>query len=417
MIKCDFAGKKKSNDLNCIHIRIDDTDTLKDLLKELSQSKKQLLFGSHRVLPPDYLQSYKEGEIIFLDMRSAKVLDYDVSDQVITVETGISLKALDEILRQNNQWLPISGFTSSKTLFDVINCGDGGPLEHGFGGPRDLVLGLEIATADGDRIRTGGKVVKNVTGYDLTKLFIGSKATLGMACAAHLRLYARPTHSATLVLSGSLPEELFMQAELFIASGLPLSCLELIDLRLLKTVSASTYSKELLDSRANCVLFVQLHGHEEVIEEIRTQILSQCLNIVIDYWNVPAQEGLELSEKFSGLSEVTNLNCLELSLSPRLILDFFRMIWKSCGSHPFQCRPLSGRLKIFCQAEGLPILLKSLKDFSSKEEEPFMVSYPDTRYEFKVCRLPYEDAVSTQLKSNIKSKFDPANILNPVVLI
>ncbi len=83
------------------------------------------------------------------------------------------------------------------TIGGVIAAGDSGPLRTRYGGPRDLVLGVKVALSDGQTARAGGKVIKNVAGYDLSKLFTGSLGSLGLILELSLRLHPKPPATAT----------------------------------------------------------------------------------------------------------------------------------------------------------------------------------------------------------------------------
>src|SRR6202043_2363630 len=85
------------------------------------------------------------------------------------------------------------------TLGGVLATGDCGPLRHRYGGPRDLVLGVTVALSDGTIARSGGKVIKNVAGYDLAKLFAGSFGTLGVILEVVVRLHPRPPRTCSVV--------------------------------------------------------------------------------------------------------------------------------------------------------------------------------------------------------------------------
>ena len=161
------------------------------------------------VSPPlPQLGSTSPESLAFLDLSEiASIIEHRRADQVISLETGMTLSRLDEILCANEQWWPVA-MPGESTVYDVIACGDGGALEHSAGGPRNLILGLHTAMPNGQCIKSGGKVVKNVTGYDMTKLFIGTHGALGIPVSAHLRLAARPQHRALIGLVRAGDEQL-----------------------------------------------------------------------------------------------------------------------------------------------------------------------------------------------------------------
>lgn len=121
-------------------------------------------------------------------------------DLMATVEAGVTLETLDARLCDAGLWLPWDPPGSgSRTIGSVIATGTAGPLRHGFGPIRDALLGCTIVTGDGRVLRPGGRVVKNVAGYDLTRLMAGGFGAFGVVTEVHLRLRARPAADRTLV--------------------------------------------------------------------------------------------------------------------------------------------------------------------------------------------------------------------------
>ncbi len=129
------------------------------------------------------------------------VWHYEPSDLTISVEPGMKLGDLQYLAAQDHLWLPLDPPGGVKaSLGGTLATNATGPLGHGYGSPRDVVLGMKIATTEGKIIKTGGRVVKNVAGYDLAKLLIGSYGTLGVIVEANLKLYPLPRQRATYVL-------------------------------------------------------------------------------------------------------------------------------------------------------------------------------------------------------------------------
>lgn len=126
-----------------------------------------------------------------------RVLEYHPADLTITVAAGLPLADLQAILGEHDQFLPLDP-PEGGTVGGILAAAAAGPRRHAYGTPRDLVLGLEVALTSGDVIKMGGRTVKNVAGYDLAKLFIGSLGTLGLITAATLRVRPRPEASATV---------------------------------------------------------------------------------------------------------------------------------------------------------------------------------------------------------------------------
>jgi glycolate dehydrogenase FAD-binding subunit len=127
---------------------------------------------------------------------------YEPSDLTAGVGAGITLDELQKLLRADGLWLPLDRSGSGKsTLGGVVATNASGPLRHFYGAPRDMVVGMQVATTEGKLIRTGGRVVKNVAGYDLGKLLVGSYGTLGVITEVNLKLFPLPAERKTFVLS------------------------------------------------------------------------------------------------------------------------------------------------------------------------------------------------------------------------
>jgi glycolate oxidase FAD binding subunit len=112
------------------------------------------------------------------------------------------------------------------TIGGIVATGDSGPLRHRYGAVRDLVIGMTVALSDGTVARSGGKVIKNVAGYDLAKLFCGSFGTLGMILAVNVRLHPSPPASVTLIGTTDRPTVLQTAAIRLAAAPLELDALD-----------------------------------------------------------------------------------------------------------------------------------------------------------------------------------------------
>jgi len=139
---------------------------------------------------------------------STRALDQVVSvspaDLVATVQAGTPLEALRRRLADEGMWLALDPpGRPERSLGSIIATATAGPLRHGFGPVRDHVLGCTVATGDGRLVHAGGRVVKNVAGYDLTKLQVGGFGGFGIIAEAHLRLRALPRADVTLLARGT----------------------------------------------------------------------------------------------------------------------------------------------------------------------------------------------------------------------
>ena len=127
-----------------------------------------------------------------------RILEHEAGDLTCTVEAGIRLSTLQATLAEAGQRLALDP-PGDPTIGVCLAANLSGPLRHRFGAPRDLVLGVTIVLADGTIANAGGKVVKNVAGYDLGKLVCGSLGTLALIARVSLRLHPIPDAATTVV--------------------------------------------------------------------------------------------------------------------------------------------------------------------------------------------------------------------------
>jgi glycolate oxidase FAD binding subunit len=142
-----------------------------------------------------------------------RVVDYSPEDQTITVEAGMRLAALDAVLAQHGQMLPIqTGDRANATVGGAIATNAFGALRHRYGSIKDVIVGIEIVRPDGTPAHGGGKVVKNVAGFDIPKLMVGSLGTLGGVASATFRVFPVPAVTRAVLLQAAPDSALFAAA-------------------------------------------------------------------------------------------------------------------------------------------------------------------------------------------------------------
>lgn len=159
-----------------------------------------------------------------------RVIEYPASDLTITVEAGITIAALRDTLAQQGQMLPLDvPCSGTATLGGTLATNLNGPRRLGYGAWRDIVIGLEFATSDGKLAKGGGKVVKNVAGYDVPKLLIGSFGTLGVIAEVSLKVFPVPPQSASFVFGYRSAQEAAAAARTIRSSQYFPQALQLVD--------------------------------------------------------------------------------------------------------------------------------------------------------------------------------------------
>lgn len=161
--------------------------------------------------------------------RLNRILEHNVGDFTAVLEAGVPLFEAQAAFGAAGQMLaldPPLGEGDAATVGGVIATNDSGPLRHRYGGVRDVVVGMTVVLSDGTIAKSGGKVIKNVAGYDLAKLFAGSYGTLGLIASVAVRLHPAPVHTATLTAATDDPAALGRTARRLAALPLEAECLD-----------------------------------------------------------------------------------------------------------------------------------------------------------------------------------------------
>lgn len=164
-------------------------------------------------------------KLVVSTQRLNRVIEHAVGDLTVTVEAGMKFAELQSLLAQSGQFLALDpGYSDQATLGGIVATADAGALRHRYGGVRDMLLGLSLVRADGEIAKAGGRVVKNVAGYDLMKLMTGSYGTLGILTQLTFRLYPQVPASQTVVLTGEA-EAIAQTTQTLLNSALtPVAC-------------------------------------------------------------------------------------------------------------------------------------------------------------------------------------------------
>jgi glycolate oxidase FAD binding subunit len=160
--------------------------------------------------------------------RLDRVLEHSQGDMVVSVEAGITLESLQAELHKKGQFLPLDPFNSpGHTIGGLLASGWTGPLRQRFGSPRDFVIGIRVALPDGRLASAGGRVVKNVSGYDMMKLHLGAMGSLGVIVAASFKVFPIALHDVTVEIACQSFDDAWAACEKAQALPLPPAALEL----------------------------------------------------------------------------------------------------------------------------------------------------------------------------------------------
>jgi glycolate oxidase FAD binding subunit len=169
-----------------------------------------------------------EGAAVVETGALDRIVEHNVGDFTAVLEAGVPLTEAQAEFARHGQMLAIDpALDDAATVGGVMAANDSGPLRHRYGSMRDLVVGTTVALSDGTLARSGGKVIKNVAGYDLGKLFCGSFGTLGLIVRVAVRLHPLAPGTASAVGGSDDPERLGAAARSLAAQPLEADCLDL----------------------------------------------------------------------------------------------------------------------------------------------------------------------------------------------
>lgn len=338
----------------------------------------------------------EKADVILSTERLNRVVEHVWGDMTAIVEAGCTIDSLQCAIQPHRQRLAIDPLWPEKTTVGgLLATAESGTLRIRYGAVRDLVLGVEVALSDGSLIKAGGKVVKNVAGYDLTKLMIGSLGTLGVITRAAFRLHPIPVATATYSITVG---------------------------------SADEANKIVLDILASYVIYTGL--------QVRTDC-ADCVTIDVRFEGIPES----LQDQREKLAAITS--GYQLAESSGEVWNARRQLFTSAGSSVIcKCSVLPSQIGLLCDGifrqangtdlkatvvaqgtglaevrldAGLPLLITAVEGLRGELDrlEGTLV--------VEQCPPPMKEALDVwgtlkevlPLMQQIKGKFDPARTLNP----
>ncbi|MUK90250.1 glycolate oxidase subunit GlcD [Ornithinibacillus sp. L9] len=216
-----------------------------------------------------------EGGIVLLFKHMDQILEIDEENLTITTQPGIITKDLIEFVESKGLFYPPD--PSSMKISQIggnINENSGGLRGLKYGVTRDYVLGLEIVLPNGDIIRTGGKLAKDVAGYDLTRLFVGSEGTLGIITEATLKLIPKPETKKTMLALYQDLDAAARSVSAIIANRIIPATLEFLDQPTLQVVE--DFAQIGLPTEVKAVLLIEQDGSPAIVEKDMNKIADIC---------------------------------------------------------------------------------------------------------------------------------------------
>lgn len=340
-------------------------------------------------------------DIVLAMTRINEVVEYEPADLTVTVEAGIQLTALQEKLAENGQFLPLNPpYASRCTLGGIVAANASGPLRLRHGTARNLVLGLRVVHASGTVVKSGGKVVKNVAGYDVNKLYIGSFGTLGILTEMTLKLSPIPARQAILTAQ-------FQEVHAAAKTGLSI----------VGSQTLPDFVNILVNSaHPGPALVVGFGGDAETVTwqlEQARRIME--LNGAVGVKEIEGESFLQLNDAVQAFAEAENDSrtvVVKVNLKRTDIAEFA----ENMLTKPAEIMALLGSGVLYLkieQVEGLAETLATLRERAVAAHGSLIIESapPELKQQLDVWGPVAPRALN--LMQQLKARFDEGNLLNP----
>jgi glycolate oxidase FAD binding subunit len=346
----------------------------------------------------------KNPQLVVSTQRLNRIIDHAVDDLTVTVESGVKLAELQAILREKKQFLPLDpAYPDAATIGGIVATADTGSWRQRYGGVRDLVLGLSFVRADGEIAKAGGRVVKNVAGYDLMKLFTGSFGTLGIISQVTFRLYPLPEASITLVVTGE-KNAISSTTQTLRNSGLTPTRADLL--------SPSLVNYLQLEQEMGLILRFQSIPESTTAQTTQIESLAQQLGLQVSIFQDEEESNLwQRLQNIMRLPGTKESVTCKIGVLPTAIVNLLEQLDKLTHKQGFGMINISSGLGYLhldagmSQISKLRLLCQQEKGFLSILEAPSSLKQQLEPWGYT--------GNSLELMQKIKQKFDSNNIFNP----
>ena len=371
-------------------------------------------------------------------IRLDRVTAYDPGDLTLAVEPGIPLRDLAAVLAEHKQWLPLAvPYLGQSTAGGAVASGVDTPLRQMYGTARDYVLGMEFVTGEGVAAKSGGRVVKNVTGYDLHKLMIGALGTLGVITKINFRTFPEPIATRALVANFDSAQRSLELRQRIACSPLTPMSLEILSPRaaalLASSGGRSGVASEPLPpgvlSDKQWALVAEFCGNEQVLGRCERDFLQMAGECAAVHFTVLAGEAaLSVTGRVSEFIPVA-LACspavaiMKLSVLPTRMRDLLATAGRAAETNSVACAALAGGLGIAYVALFAPDRSEESRRRVTQSSDQILTeaakldghgtvpwSPVEWKSALKVWGLPRADFDQMRKLKNI---FDPGGVLSP----
>jgi len=380
---------------------------------ELSQVMNQCYGNGWRVIPCGKGSKLgwggvgQEVDLIISTDRLNRIIDHAVGDLTVTAEAGVKFSDLQKLLSQTGQFLPLEpAYPEEATLGGIIATANSGSWRQRYGGVRDLLLGISFVRSDGEIAKAGGRVVKNVAGYDLMKLFTGSYGSLGILTEVTFRVYPLLEAGSTVVLTGEA-NAVASTSKTLLASALTPTAVDILSTRLVKTLGIGK----------GMGLMIRFQSVTEAVKEQSSRILAvgQQLGLTGTLYTDAEELNLWQSlpkhiwEPLSTTAITCKIGVLPTAAANTLVkLD---QLTDSTGLGLIHAGSGLGHLRLD-SAAVTPQTIVEMRNHCQRNQGFLTILEAPTAVKQKLDVWGY-NGNALNLMHQIKQQFDPKNILSP----
>ncbi|MGK7923026.1 MAG: FAD-binding oxidoreductase [Trichodesmium sp.] len=342
-----------------------------------------------------------QGIIVIRCHRLNRLVEHAVGDLTVTVEAGMKYGELQATLAKADQFLAIDpAYPETATIGGIIATADTGSLRQKYRGVRDMLLGISFVRSDGKIAKAGGRVVKNVAGYDLMKLFTGSYGTLGIISQVTMRVYPLQQASVTVVLVGE-KNNIAQATQTLLSSALTPVAVDLLSSNLVKE----------LDLGKGVGLMVRFQGIIESVEEQSYKLLEVGDNLGLNatrYQDYEAELWDKLKQKIWHSQENTEVIC-KIGVMPNKAVETLNQLGLENGLGLIHAGLGLGELRF---NSVTPETIIELRRWCESVGGFLTVLAAPLEMKEKLDVWGYNQN-GLEIMRGIKQKFDRKNILNP----
>lgn len=373
-------------------------EALAEIVRQASQQQWRILICGN-ASKINWGKITQDIQLVVSTQKCDRLIEHAVGDLTVTVEAGMKLADLQSKLRSHHQFLPLDSHYANATLGGIVATADAGSWRQRYGGVRDLLLGLSFVRADGEIAKAGGRVVKNVAGYDLMKLFTGAYGTLGVMTQLTFRLYPLITTSQTLLLTGTA-EQITQATQTIRNSGLTPTAMDLLSATLI----------EQLNLGSNMGLMIRWQTIPESIEQqmLQVQAIAKELDLVTSIYQAELEE--KLWQNCAEITSVTQSQAAvicKIGIAPVAAVGLLKQISDRSTAI---IHAASGIGKL--QLRGDYELVAQMRSHCQQNQGFLTILDAPQAVKQQIDIWGYSGNALKTMQA-IKNQFDPQNILNP----